>query len=69
MKKKTKTQAVAVERDLYAAVDLHGDNGFYCVINGKDQRVFQQRLPNDLKTVLTALEPYRPRLAKGIAVE
>ena len=69
MKKKTKTQAVAVEPDLYAAVDLHGDNGFYCVINGKDQRVFQQRLPNDLKTVLAALEPYRPRLAKGIAVE
>ena len=69
MKKKTKTQTVPVERDLYAAVDLHGDNGFYCVINGKDQRVFQQRLPNDLKTVLTALEPYRPRLAKGIAVE
>lgn len=69
MKKKTKTQAVAIERDLYAAVDLHGDNGFYCVINGKDQRVFQQRLPNDLKTVLAALEPYRQRLAKGIAVE
>src|SRR5580765_4249573 len=69
MKKKTKTQAVAVERDLYAAVDLHGDNGFYCVINGKDHRVLQQRLPNDLKTVLAALEPYRQRLAKGIAVE
>jgi transposase len=69
MKKKTKVQALAVQRDLYAAVDLHGDNGFYCVINGKDQRVFQQRLPNDLKTVLAALEPYRQRLAKGIAVE
>ena len=69
MKKKTKTRAVPVKQDLYAAVDLHGDNGFYCVINQKDQRVFQQRLPNDLKTVLAALEPYRLRLTKGIAVE
>jgi transposase len=69
MKKKSKTQVVAVQRDLYAAVDLHGDNGFYCVINGEDQRVFQQRLPNDLKTVLAALEPYQQRLARGIAVE
>ncbi len=69
MKKKIKTQRVPVKKDLYAAVDLHGDNGFYCVINETDQRVFQQRLPNDLKTVLAALEPFRPRLAKGIAVE
>jgi transposase len=69
MKKKTKTRAVPVKKDLYAAVDLHGDNGYYCVINEEDQRVFQQRLPNDLKTVLAALEPFRPRLARGIAVE
>ena len=50
-------------------MDLHGDNGFYCVINEHDQRVYQRRLPNDLKTVLAALEPYRARLAKGIAVK
>jgi hypothetical protein len=29
----------------------------------------QQRLPNDLKTILAALEPYPARLARGIAVE
>jgi hypothetical protein len=31
--------------------------------------VFQPRLPNDLKTVLRALEPFRERLVKGLAVE
>jgi transposase len=58
-----------VKQDLYGAVDLHGDNGLYCLINERDERVFQQRLPNDLKTVLKALEPYRDRLVKGLAVE
>ena len=48
IKKKNKTQAAPVNKDLYAAVDLHGDNGFYCVINEHDQRVYQRRLPNDL---------------------
>ena len=56
-------------KNLYAAVDLHGDNGLYCVIDENDQRVFQARLPNDPKTVLQELEPYRKRLAKGIALE
>jgi transposase len=69
MKKQQTTKAVKVNKDLYAAVDLHGDNGFYCVINQQDKPVFQQRLPNDLKSVLAALEPYRRRLSKGIAVE
>jgi len=69
MKKKMEKQGVLVKKDLYAAVDLHGDNGFYCVINGQDQHVFEQRLPNDLQTVLAALEPYRRRLAKGVAME
>jgi transposase len=69
MKKQQTTKAVKVNKDLCAAVDLHGDNGFYCVINQQDQPVFQQRLPNDIKSVLAALEPYRRRLSKGIAVE
>ena len=58
-----------VKKDLYGAVDLHGDNGLYCLINERDQRVFQQRLPNHLKTVVQALEPYRERLVHGLAVE
>ena len=58
-----------MKKDLDCAVDLHGDNGLYCLINQRDERVFQQRLPNDLKTVLKALEPFRERLVKGLAVE
>ena len=65
----TKTTKEPVKRDLYAAVDLHGNNGYYCLINEQDERVWQQRLPNDLPKVLKALAPYRERLAKGIAVE
>ena len=68
-KTKSKIQKATVKKDLYSAVDLHGDNGFYCVIDEQDKRVFEKRLPNDLQTVLAELEPYRPRLAKGIAVE
>ena len=64
-----KTKIVAKEKDLYAAVDLHSNNGFYCVIDEKDQIVFSKRLPNDLKTVTDALEPFRERLVKGVAVE
>jgi transposase len=69
MNKRKKKIRQPGKKDLYGAVDLHGDNGLYCLINERDERVFQQRLPNDLKTVLKALEPYRPRLAKGLAVE
>lgn len=70
MKRKTKTARKGrVKKDLYGAVDLHGDNGLYCLINERDERVFQQRLPNDLKTVVKALEPFRERLVKGLAVE
>ena len=69
MTKQTKKIRQPVKKDLYAAVDLHGDNGLYCLINERDERVFQQRLPNDLKRVLKALEPYRERLVKGLAVE
>jgi transposase len=68
-KTKERTQRVADKKKLFCAVDLHGDNGFYCVIDEQDERVFEKRLPNDLKKVLAALEPYRERLAKGVAVE
>jgi len=53
---------------LYAGVDLHGNNGYYAIIDEKNHRVFKKRLPNDLLTVLSALEPYRKDLV-SIAVE
>lgn len=53
---------------LYGGLDLHGDN-VYCSLMDRDFcSVFEKRLPNDLATVLQALEPYREQLA-AVAVE
>lgn len=54
---------------LHCGVDLHGDNGMYGIIDEAGKRVFKKRLPNDLKEVIAALEPYREGLTSGIAVE
>ncbi len=54
---------------LHCGVDLHGDNGYYGIINELGQRVFNKRLPNDLKEVLGALSPHREGLSSGIVVE
>ena len=43
---------------LHCGVDLHGDNGMYGIMDETGKRVFKKRLPNDLKEVLAALEPY-----------
>ena len=53
---------------LYGGIDLHGDNGYYAIVDQDNKRKYGKRLPNDLKVVLTELEPYRKDLA-GIAVE
>jgi transposase len=53
---------------LYGGMDLHGDN-VYCTLMDQEYRpVFERRLPNELPTILVALEPYREQLG-GIAVE
>jgi len=54
---------------LHCAVDLHGDNGFYGIVDDNGKRLFKQRIPNSLPAVLAALEPYRKRLKNGIVVE
>ena len=53
---------------LYGGMDLHGDNVFCTVMDQAYRPVFERRLPNELPTILAALEPYRERLA-GLAVE
>ena len=42
----------------YCAVDLHGNNGLYGIVNETGQRIFKKRLPNSLSVVLMALESY-----------
>jgi len=54
---------------LYCAVDLHGDNGFYGIVDETGKRLFSKRMPNDLDTVLKFLSPYREQLDKGVVVE
>lgn len=53
----------------YCAVDLHGDNGYYAVVDESGKRLLSKRLPNSLSMVLQVLEPYRERLDAGVVVE
>ena len=46
----------------YAGIDLHSSNNYIGVINDEDQRLFKKRLPNNLDTVLSALEPFKEDL-------
>lgn len=59
----------AVGRGLHCGVDLHGNNGYYGVVNESGERLMSKRLPNSLQTVLSELEPYRERLHHGVVVE
>lgn len=54
----------------YCAVDLHGNNGFYGIVDEDGKRVFSKRISNDLPSVLEILKPYREQLKEtGIVVE
>jgi len=47
-------------------IDLHSDNGYYGIIEPDGKRVFKKRLPNDLPTVLSTLEPYKETITSII---
>jgi len=53
---------------LYCGIDLHSNNHVVVVIDEKDQRWVEKRLPNDLSPTLRLLAPYADEL-HGIAVE
>ena len=53
---------------LYAVIDLHSTNSVLAVLDEADRPLRQCRLPNDLPTILKALEPFRDELT-GVAVE
>ena len=52
----------------YAGIDLHSSNNYIGIINEEDQRLYQKRLPNQLKYVLEALEPFKKSM-EGVVVE
>jgi transposase len=54
--------------ETYAGIDLHSSNNYIGIINEQDQKLFGKRLPNDLNSVLMALEPFKGTL-KGVVVE
>jgi len=54
---------------LHCAVDLHGNNGYYGIVDETGKRLLSKRLPNSLETVLEALEPFREQFEDGVVVE
>jgi transposase len=58
-----------LKMELHCGVDLHGDNGFYGILDAKGKRILKKRLPNKLEEVVRTLEPYRAELTAGIVVE
>ena len=55
-------------RELYCAVDLHSNNGYYGIVDKSGKRVFGRRIPNDLDSVLEALLPIRDEISE-VAIE
>ena len=53
---------------VYAGIDLHSSNNYIGIINEKDERLFQKRLPNQLNYVLSALDPFKKDL-ESVVVE
>jgi len=54
--------------ELYAGIDLHGNNCVVSVLDEEDRTVYARRLPNDLGAVLAALRGCAGTL-RGVAVE
>lgn len=53
---------------LYGAVDLHGDNGFYAIVDNDNKRLYGKKLPNNLEVILKELQPFAKDM-ESIAVE
>ena len=52
----------------YVGIDLHSTNNYVGIINQKDKRLFQKRLPNNLDEILKKLRPFKKQI-DGIAIE
>jgi transposase len=53
---------------LYCGIDLHANNSVVAVLDEADRTIFEKRLPNDLQTIITVLQPYQGVLS-GCVVE
>src|SRR6202140_5376875 len=52
----------------FSGIDLHSNNSVVVISDEEDRIVYQKRLPNDLRQIQAALEPYRGELA-GVVIE
>ncbi len=53
---------------LYGGIDLHSNNSVIALLDETDKVVYGPRLPNDLDSVLRALEPWQEAI-EGLVVE
>jgi len=53
---------------IFCGIDLHSNNSMVVITDEADQVLYGKRLPNDLKAICAALEPYREQLL-GVVVE
>lgn len=53
---------------LYAGIDLHSNNSYVVLVDELDKVIYQKRLSNELKTILSELEPYQAQI-EGVVVE
>jgi len=53
---------------LYVGVDLHANNNFLAMVDGKGKRMEQKKLPKDLSVIQEFLKPYKKDIV-GIVVE
>jgi transposase len=52
----------------YVGIDLHSNNNYIGIIDGKKRKVFIKKLPNDIEEILKSLKPFK-KLIQGIVVE
>ncbi len=57
-----------LKKNLFRAFDLHSNNSHLAIIDGKDNRIYHQKIPNSTELILTELEPFKNDLV-GIVVE
>lgn len=53
---------------LYCGIDLHSNNSLVSLIDNADRVIREQRLPNELDTVVNTLQPYQADI-QGVVVE
>jgi transposase len=52
----------------YGGIDLHSNNSYIGISDGKDKRIFGKRVANELSLILKELAPFKKKI-KGIVVE